>query len=277
MSITAVLIVYNEEKRIEATLKSFKWCDEIIVMDRNSSDRTREIAKKYTSKIFLLPSSEFSPQDNNAWLPHVTGEWVLQVTASDLIHPVLAGRIKELTEDSSFKYDVIHVPFRRYVLGLETLRSPWYSELSPSLLSRKSVIRIDPGSVHGAIYFDTERHYNMPNSDKFCMYHLTHSSVDIMMDRHMVYCRAEARLYPKDKPLRAAFADVFRGLYILLVKRRTFLMGWNGVALGLAYLSYWMLRFVYIWEARAPKASETYAKIQAEMEKAWADARQTAK
>lgn len=271
MSITAVLLVYNEEKRIEAALKSFKWCDEIIVVDRNSPDRTREIAGKYTSKIFLLPSSEFSPQDNNAWLPHVTSEWVLQVTASDLIHPALARQIQELTEDPAFKYDVIHVPFRRYVLGLETPRSPWYSELSPSLLSRKNVIRIDPESVHGAIYFDTKRHYDMRNSEKFCMYHLTHSSADIMMDRHMVYCRAEARLYPKDKSLKAAFVDVFRGLYVLLVKRRTFMMGWNGAALGLAYLSYWMLRFVYIWEARVPRASETYAKIQAEMEKAWTD------
>jgi hypothetical protein len=108
------------------------------------------------------------------------------------------------------------------------------------------------------------------------MYHLTHSTVDIMMDRHAIYCRADARLFPKDKPLRAAFADILRGLYVLLVKRRTYLMGWNGAALGMAYLSYWMLRFVYIWEARSPKAFETYGKIQAEIEKAWADSGQTA-
>ncbi len=270
MSITAILILYNEEKRIEATLKSFKWCDEIIVLDRNSSDRTREIVKKYTSKLFVLPNREFDPQDNQVWLSNVTGEWVLIITASDLIHPELARQMKELTENPSFDYDVVHVPFRRYVLGLETPHSPWYSEVAPAL-SRKSVIRVNPDSVHGVISFDTDRHYKMQNSSEFCLYHLTHSTVDMMMDRHTLYCRAEARLFPKDKPLWKIFSSIFRALYVLIFKRRTFLMGWDGIALGTAYLSYWMLNFVYIWEARFSRAPQTYAKIHSEIEKAWID------
>ena len=270
MSITAVLIVYNEEKRIEATLKSFKWCDEIIVIDRNSSDRTMDIARKYTSKLFLLPNREAVPQDNEVWLAHATGEWILVITASDLIHPGLARQIKALVENPSFGHDVIHVPYRRFVLGLETPHSPWYSEVLPAL-ARKSVIHIKTDSVHGAISFDTNRHYIMRNSKKFCMYHLTHASVDMMMDRHTMYCRVEGRIFPKDKSLWRYFFNIFRTLYVLLFRRRTFLMGWDGIALGTAYLSYWMLSFLYIWEARFSKAPETYAKIRSEIEKAWVD------
>ncbi len=271
MSITAVLIVYNEEERVEATLKSFKWCDEIVVLDRHSSDRTREIVQKYTSKLFLLPDREAVPQDHKVWLSHATGDWILVITASDLIHPGLARQIKELVENPSFGHDVIHVPYRRFVLGLETPHSPWYSEVLPAL-ARKSVIRIKTDSVHGAISFDTSRHYKMPNSEKFCMYHLTHASVDMMMDRNTMYCRVEGRVYPKDKPLWRAFSHIFLALYRLIFRRRTFLMGWDGIALGTAYLSYWMLSFVYIWEARFSKAPQTYSKIRSEIEKAWADA-----
>lgn len=271
MSITAAMVVYNEEKRIEAALKSVaSWCDEIIVMDRNSTDRTREIAGKYTDKIIIVQNRDFQPADNEVWLSQVTKEWVIGMTASDLIHPGLAAQIAELIKTPDFPYDIIQIPFRRYVLGLETPRSPWYSELSPGSVFRKSVARVNKDLVHAALWFDTERIYKMRNSEEFCMYHLTHSTADMMMDRHAIYFRAEAKYFPKDQSLWKAFSGIFRGFYILIFKRRTFLMGWDGAALSMAYLSYWMLRFVYIWEARSGKATEAYAKIRSEIEKAWA-------
>lgn len=272
MSISAVLIVYNEEARLESTLKSFAWCDEIIVADRNSSDRTREIARKYTGKIFLLESKEYSPHDNKAWLDNVTSDWVVAVTASDVIHPALATEIKRLTSLPDFPYDVIDIPFRRYVLGLETPRSPWYSELNTAILFRRSVVGFDPASVHGAIKLNTQRHYKMPNSDKACMYHLTHSTADMMMDRHMIYWRAESRVYPETAPLRKVFVDLLRGTFVVIFKRRTWLLGWDGVALIMAYLSYWMLRFVYIWERRRRPAGDRYGEIRAGVLKAWENA-----
>lgn len=269
MSISAVITVFNEESRIEAVLKCLNWCDEIVVVDRDSTDRTRDIAARYTEKIFLLKNREFSPRDNQVWLSNVTNEWVLSVTASDAIAPGLARQIRMLTDDGSFAYDVIHIPFRRYVLGLETPRSPWYTELNPSVLFRKRVVRVNPDSVHGAITFNTDRHYKMPNSDKACMYHLTHSTMDIMMDRHLIYCRAEARVFPAGDSLWKAVLDIFRAVYVLLFRRKTFLLGWDGAALGMAYLSYWLLRFVYIWERRRSKAPAVYEKIRQDIERAW--------
>jgi glycosyltransferase involved in cell wall biosynthesis len=269
MSISAAMTVYNEEDRIEDTLKCATWCDEIIVVDRNSTDRTREIAKKYTDKIFILNNREYNPLDNEVVLSQIQSEWVLGLTASDLIHPQLAKQLRRMTDDPDFAYDVIHIPFRRYVLGLENQHSPWYTKLNPNLVFRKKVCRIREDSVHGAVYFDTDRHYKMPESTEYCMYHLTHVSVDIMMDRHLNYCRAEGRLFPSELPLRKGLIDLFRAVYIVFFKRRTYLMGWDGVALGMAFLTYWMLRFVYIWEHRRSKAPETYAMIRESIKKAW--------
>lgn len=270
-SITAILTVYNEEQRIEHALKSAAWCDEIVVLDKNSTDRTREIAARYTDKIVLFSDREFSTGQTAAWMPHASGEWVITLTASDVVHPGLARRIKELISDEAFPYDVIHIPFRRYVLGLETPRSPWYTALNSHLVFRKSTVRVDESSVHGAVGFDTLRHYKLPDSQEHCMYHLTHSGVDGMMERHAMYCRAEGRLFLSDKPLSRPFIDVFRALFVVLFKRRSFMMGWDGVALAMAYLSYWMLRFVYIWEKRRSKAPEAYAKIRADIGRAWAE------
>jgi hypothetical protein len=46
-------------------------------------------------------------------------------------------------------------------------------------------------------------------------------------------------------------------------------MGWKGIVLSLAYVSYFMLRFIYIWENRSSKAKENYGKIRETVLKAW--------
>ena len=54
MAISGLVITFNEEKNIEKCVKElFQVCDEVIVIDSNSSDRTVEIAKENGAKVFL--------------------------------------------------------------------------------------------------------------------------------------------------------------------------------------------------------------------------------
>lgn len=267
MTISAISPVYNEEARIESMLRSIMWCDEIIILDKNSTDKTREIASRYTDKILTLPKLEFDPVELQILIDNVNSEWVILVTASDVIHPRLATELRKLIEQNVFPYDVIHVPYRRYVLGLESKLSPWYTEVHP-VVFRKHVAIVQK-SVHGALAFNTERHYKMSNSTEYCMYHLTHETVDNMMERHLRYWRAEGQLFPPEFPLRKGINAILRAAYDVVFKRKSYLMGWDGIALGLAYLSYSMLRFVYIWEQRQSKAPETYNDIREAIANAW--------
>jgi glycosyltransferase involved in cell wall biosynthesis len=53
ISISAIILTYNEEKNIEKCLHSISsWADEIIVVDSFSTDNTLEIVKKFTNKIY---------------------------------------------------------------------------------------------------------------------------------------------------------------------------------------------------------------------------------
>ena len=49
-TISAIVVCFNEEDRIEACLKSLRWCDEIVVVDAFSTDRTPEICQRYTDR-----------------------------------------------------------------------------------------------------------------------------------------------------------------------------------------------------------------------------------
>jgi len=267
MSISTISPVYNEEARIETMLRCATWCDEIIVLDKNSTDKTREIASRYADKVLILPKQEFDPIELQILLDNVNSEWVILLTASDVIHPQLAIEIRNLIKQRDFPYDVIHVPYRRYVLGLETKYSPWYSERHPAVF-RKSVARIQK-DVHGALTFDTKRYYEMPVSTNAYMYHLTHATIDSMMERHLRYCRAEGKLYSPDQSLLSAIKPVVSSAVRILFRHKSYLMGWDGVALAMAYVTYWMLRFVYIWELRRSKALQTYQDIRESILQEW--------
>lgn len=270
MSISAAMVVYNEEARIEAVLRCVTWCNEIVVIDKSSTDRTSEIAHKYTDLVFQVPYSDYDPNEIEKAFYYAKSEWVLFLVASDLLHPCLATQIRDLTSRPNFPYDVIHVPYRRYVLGLETKRSPWYSEVHP-VVFRKQISKVNHDAVHAPFNLDNVRHYKMPNSAKHCMYHLTHETVDGMMGHHIRYWRAEARLFPSGQPLHKAIKAFFTSLYNITVKRKSFLMGRDGLALSFAFLSYSMVRFLYIWEKRCSRAPETYKGIKREIMQAWED------
>jgi glycosyltransferase involved in cell wall biosynthesis len=268
MSICAATVVFNEEARIETMLRCARWCDEIVVVDKSSTDRTREIARKYTNLVFEVPYSDYSASEIEKAFDCTTSEWICFLVASDLIHPYLARQIREMVDRSDFAYDVIHVPYRRYVLGLETKRSPWYSEVHP-VVFRKKCVKIDYNSIHGPFLMDGVRHYKMPNSTKYCMYHLTHETVDGMMERHIRYCRIEGQITSKDISLWIVFKGLLRSVFEVLFKKKSLLLGWDGIALSLAYVMYSMLSFLYIWEKKKSKASEEYLNIRNNVFNEW--------
>jgi len=65
-SIAAIVITKDEERNIAACLESLKWADEMIVVDAESTDRTAELAKAYTPKVYVRTWPGYGPQKNFA-------------------------------------------------------------------------------------------------------------------------------------------------------------------------------------------------------------------
>lgn len=91
--ISAVILTKNEEKNIKKCLESIKWCDEIIIIDDKSSDKTLEIARKYKTIIYENPlNNDFSWQ-RNFGLSKASNEWVLFIDADEAVSDALAYEI----------------------------------------------------------------------------------------------------------------------------------------------------------------------------------------
>jgi glycosyltransferase involved in cell wall biosynthesis len=51
MSISAIILTHNSEYSIAGIIKSLNWCDEVIIIDDDSIDQTRQIAKRFGAVI----------------------------------------------------------------------------------------------------------------------------------------------------------------------------------------------------------------------------------
>lgn len=106
--ISAVVLSHNDCLNIERTLQSLIWCDEIIVVDDFSSDKTLETVHKVCKDIKFVPykvfqrtlNDDFSAQ-RNFGLAKATGEWVLFVDSDEVVSKNLANEIKQVTSTSS--------------------------------------------------------------------------------------------------------------------------------------------------------------------------------
>jgi len=92
--ISVVVLVHNDEKQIEQTLKSISWCDEIVVIDDCSNDKTIQIAKQYKAVVFTHAlGDDFAAQRNFA-LQKVKGDWILFVDSDEVVSETLQKEIK---------------------------------------------------------------------------------------------------------------------------------------------------------------------------------------
>ncbi len=96
MKLSAVILTKNEEKNIGRAIKSVDFCDEILVVDDYSQDKTIENARKLGARIVSNHlNDDFSMQRNFA-IERAKGEWVLFIDADEVVSPELKHEIKRL-------------------------------------------------------------------------------------------------------------------------------------------------------------------------------------
>lgn len=93
--ISAVLITYQEEKRLRKTLEALQWCDEIIVVDSGSQDQTIQIAESLGAKVFHRPFDGYGEQKYYA-VNQAQHDWILALDADEVVLPNLAQEIQAL-------------------------------------------------------------------------------------------------------------------------------------------------------------------------------------
>ena len=92
IDLTVIIITRNEERRLPPCLASLPAGCEIIVVDSESGDRTREIAAVAGAKCLTRPFDNYAAQKNYA-LAHATRRWILSIDADESLDPKMISEI----------------------------------------------------------------------------------------------------------------------------------------------------------------------------------------
>jgi tetratricopeptide (TPR) repeat protein len=139
------MIVRNEEQNLAACLSPVASAfAEIVVIDTGSSDRTKEIAGQFTSRIFDFAWCDDFSAARNQSLRHATGNWVFWLDADDRLDDQNAARLKEL---------LLGLPDLPAVFFMDTICAPSYECEDARLISHCRLFRRHPalawsGRIH---------------------------------------------------------------------------------------------------------------------------------
>lgn len=126
MKISACIIAFNEEKNIRRAVESVKWADEIIVVDSESADRTREIAESLGAKIYVQKWLGFSKQKQFA-VERAAHEWIFSLDADEEVSAELQKKILEIKNDSN-PADGYKIPRLAIYMNRPIRHGGWYPD-----------------------------------------------------------------------------------------------------------------------------------------------------
>ncbi len=176
MKLSAVIITKNEEEIIGQCLESLSFCDEIVLIDSQSTDRTKAIAEEYGARIFS-PEWKGYGHAKQEGVKRAQGEWVLSIDADEVVTDDLAEEIRSIVYRSNGEQSDIHGYYINRCtnfLGRWIHHCGWYPDAVLRLF-RKAYGQFDGAEVHEKVIVNgaTDHlksdllHYSYPNIEKY--------------------------------------------------------------------------------------------------------------
>lgn len=180
--ITGIVITKNAEEMIADCLDSLSFCDEIVVVDNESTDRTGDIAEKMGAKVFKHDSKDFS-EARNLGLSKASGESVVYIDSDERITNELANEIKNkiLGED----FSAFRVKRKNFYLG----NHEWpYIEHLERVFRREKL-----EGWHGRLHESPKVNGNIGTLEGYLL-HYTHRNLSSMVSKTIEWSRVEAEV-----------------------------------------------------------------------------------
>jgi len=243
--ISAIVIVYNEEKNIRRCLESLNWADEIVIVDSYSQDKTKEIASSFTDKIFDVKWEGFGKKKEFA-REKASFEWVLSIDADEVVSDKLKGEIKKIMAQDKTKGGY-YIPRLSNFLGKWIKHSGWQPDYVLRLF-RKSSARFDQSLVHEKLILNGKAGF-LKNK----LLHYTDPDIHHYLSKMDKYTTLGAeKLLQEGK--KATFFDLVLRPPVLFFKifilKGAFLDGWHGFLLACFSSFHVLSKYAKLWHLR---------------------------
>jgi glycosyltransferase involved in cell wall biosynthesis len=135
LKISATIITQDEERNIARAIESLRCCDEIVVVDSGSTDRTVEIAQNFGARVVECPWRGYAKQKNFA-SEQAAHDWILSIDADESLSEALEAEIWHIKKAGP-EHDAYTMPRMAQYLGRWIMHSGWYPDRKIRLFDRR--------------------------------------------------------------------------------------------------------------------------------------------
>lgn len=248
LKISATIITHNEAKNIRAACVSVAWADEILVVDSESTDETREIAEECGARVIKRAWPGFAAQKQFA-AEAAAHEWIFSLDADERVSAELRARIEDVlyTSDAQLA-DGYRIARRSFYMNRWIRGGGWYPDYQLRLY-RRTRGRWQGAYVHESVKMDEGARVELLSGD------ILHYSVHNAAEHHRMIGERYAPLAARQMfeqgrrttPLRIALAapSAFTRSFLL---KGGFRDGLAGLAIATFAAHHAFLKHIMLWE-----------------------------
>ena len=253
LMISAVVIAKNEQDVISDCIRSLLWCDEVLLIDNNSNDKTGILAKKEGAEVIGCNSTGYSSL-RNFGLMRAKGEWILYVDADERVESGLQHEIFKLLKNRTIDSSVFAIPRKNYVFNRWLKHGGWYPDYVKRLY-KKDKLEKWVGDLHEEPEYLGEMGYL-----KNHLVHLKEKNLQEMVVKTNIRSEIEAQLmfeanHPQMNIVRFGSA-MFREFWYRFVKNLAFLDGGEGIIMGIYQVYSRFISYAKLWELQIKNTNQ---------------------
>jgi glycosyltransferase involved in cell wall biosynthesis len=235
--ISAFVLVYNEVDKVEATISSVLWADEVVVADSGSTDGTAQLAEKLGARVVQIPFHGFGELRNRA-VAACTHEWVFSLDSDERCTPEVRDEILALLAGEP-EHEAYFVPCRNFFMGRWIKGSGWYPNYRQPQLFRAGAMSYTLEPVHEGY---TMRNGRAPGKLRNAIWQIPFRNFDEIIRKMNRYSTLGAeKLDPRRASIGKAMAHGIWSFIKHFFIKLGFLDGWAGfvIAFGNMEGAFW--------------------------------------
>jgi len=177
--ISACVVAYNRAAILKSCLHSLQFADDLVVVDKSSTDETPEIGRRLADTYLRVPWSPTVEETREVALEQCKHDLIVYLDDDECLSAEAALFVR--AEAANPRAEAYAIPFRHYVLGRHDERAYYWPQYRHAFFKRGAV-RFS-STVHGGVHVETKSCYEIDSNSPICIHHLSCEDVATWLEK----------------------------------------------------------------------------------------------
>lgn len=242
MNISVIVLAKNNEKTIEKTLQSLVEFDDVVLYDNGSSDKTMQIAKKFSNINLIQGEFKGFGWTKNQAASFALNDWILVIDSDEVVDSELLNELKAKTLDEKTVYKL---NFKAFYKDIQVNHCGWNNQKIKRLYN-KNITLYNSNDVHEDIIIDGLKMEELKGNVEHYSYH-TISEFIIKADRYSTLF-AKNNVGKKSSSPTKAFLNGAYSFFRTYILKQGFRDGYIGLIISFSHMVTNFYKYIKLYE-----------------------------